>query len=83
MYGHQKTFLCNCQIHPNMILVLATNTGLQLLRKHGQVLWVDTTFKLFENELNLTVILISALGLMMPVAWLGSESVGQSVRRLS
>lgn len=50
-------FLQENSSYPVVRIILASQAGLKLLRQHGTALYIDTTFKLIEQDLKLTVTL--------------------------
>jgi len=56
---HGPTGFLENSSYPVVRIILASQAGLKLLRQHGTNIYIDTTFKLIEQDLKLTVTLYS------------------------
>jgi hypothetical protein len=68
-----SSFLCNSQLHPTIIFVLASEFGLNILTKSKHVI-VDGTFSTTECDLVLMMLLGFHNGVAVPSAYLLSNS---------
>jgi len=77
-------FTRDFRVCPTFTVVLATNDQLSLLSTFGNnFFFIDGTFEVLEENLNLTTIMIStADGLGVPVAWMISENLKTDTYKL-
>eukprot|EP01112_Ceratiomyxa_fruticulosa_P004598 TRINITY_DN15134_c0_g2_i1.p1 TRINITY_DN15134_c0_g2~~TRINITY_DN15134_c0_g2_i1.p1 ORF type:complete len:723 (-),score=137.69 TRINITY_DN15134_c0_g2_i1:124-2292(-) len=71
---HRKTFLMKLTLFPDYKVILASQTGLDILAEYGNEVCIGGTFSVCEGALFLSTLLVWYKEMAFPVCWFISDS---------